>query len=87
MVWACDEVRGNKSSIRVVMKMNVEEKRGRGRLKKRWLDKIENDMTDFGGCVGDVENRDKYRGLGQRWLTPKSWEENKGEEEEKYKRV
>jgi len=42
MVWACDEARENKSSRRVVMKMNVEEKR---RIpKQRWLDTIENDM-------------------------------------------
>jgi hypothetical protein len=31
-------------AVRVVMKMNGEGKRGRGRPKKRWLDTIENDM-------------------------------------------
>jgi len=31
-------------AVRIVMKMNVEEKRGRGRPNKRWLDTIENDM-------------------------------------------
>jgi len=39
--------------------MNVEAKRGRGKLKKRLLDTIENDMRTVGLCVGDVENRDK----------------------------
>jgi hypothetical protein len=42
MIWACDEVRGTKA-IRVVMKMKIEGKRGRGREKpkKRRLNTIE----------------------------------------------
>jgi hypothetical protein len=32
------------NAIRVVIKMNIEGKRERGRPKKRWLDTIENDM-------------------------------------------
>jgi hypothetical protein len=43
----------------MVMKMNVEEKRERGRPKDRWLDTIENDMKTDGMCIGDVENRDE----------------------------
>jgi hypothetical protein len=45
--------------IRIVIKMNVEDKRRR--LKKRWLDTIENDMRAVGVCVGDLENRDEWR--------------------------
>jgi hypothetical protein len=45
------------NAVRVVMKMNIEAKRGRP--KKRWLDTIENDMRVFGVCVSDVENRDE----------------------------
>jgi len=40
----------------VVLKINVEEKKERGRPKKRWLDTIENDMRAVGVCVGDVKN-------------------------------
>jgi hypothetical protein len=48
-------------AVRVVMKINVEEKRRRVRLKKIWLDMIENDMRAIGVWVGDIENRDKKR--------------------------
>jgi hypothetical protein len=44
-------------AVRVVMKMNVEGKRRRGRPKKRWLDIIENDMGAVGMYVSDVENQ------------------------------
>lgn len=40
----------------MVTKMNIEEKIGRGIPKKIWLGMIENDM-----CVGDMENREKWR--------------------------
>jgi hypothetical protein len=43
------------------MKMKIEEKSGRGRPKKRWLDTIEYDIRAIGVCVGDVENRDEWR--------------------------
>ncbi|KAL4132087.1 hypothetical protein QTP88_009302 [Uroleucon formosanum] len=49
------------SAVRVVMKMNVEMKRGRGRPKKRWLENIENDVKAFGLCIEDVKDRDKWR--------------------------
>jgi len=41
--------------------MNVEGKRERGRLKKRWLNTIENDMKAIGVCIGigDMENQEK----------------------------
>lgn len=48
------------------MKMNVEGKSGRGRPKNRLLDTTENDLTDMGDfsvCIGDVENREKWRCL------------------------
>jgi len=35
-------------AARVVMKINVEGKRGRGITQKRWLDTIENDMRAVG---------------------------------------
>jgi hypothetical protein len=34
------------------MKMNIERKRGRGRLKKRWLHTIENNTRAIGVYVG-----------------------------------
>jgi hypothetical protein len=43
-------------AVRMVMKINIERKRGRGRSKKRWLDMIENDIRDIDACVMDVDN-------------------------------
>jgi hypothetical protein len=37
--------------IIVIVKMDVEGERRRGRSKKRWLDTIENDMRAIGTCV------------------------------------
>jgi hypothetical protein len=48
-------------AVKVVMKMNVEGKRERGKLKKRWLDMIKNDMRAVDVCVWDVENQDEWR--------------------------
>lgn len=42
-------------AVRVVMKINVKENRGRGRSKNRWLDMIENDMRAVSVCVESVE--------------------------------
>jgi len=53
--------RGEAKTVRVVLKINVKGKRGRGRPKKRWLDTIENNMRAVGVCVRDVENRNKRR--------------------------
>ncbi|KAL4135686.1 hypothetical protein QTP88_007282 [Uroleucon formosanum] len=49
------------SAVRVVMKINIEGKRERGRPKKKWLENIEKDMRVVGVCIGDVKDRDKWR--------------------------
>jgi hypothetical protein len=46
------------NTVRAVMQINVEGKRKR-RLKKRWLDTIENYVRAIGVCEGDIENRNK----------------------------
>jgi hypothetical protein len=48
-------------AVRVVIKMKVEGKRRKGRLQKRWLDTIENDIRVVGVCVGGVENQDELK--------------------------
>jgi len=46
----------------MVMRMNVEGRKGRGRPKTRWLNTVENDMRTVADvCVGNVEDRDKWR--------------------------
>jgi hypothetical protein len=47
IVWAYDEAKGTKA-IRVIMKINVEGKRGREKSINKWLDTIENDMKAVG---------------------------------------
>jgi len=45
-----------------VMRINVEGKKESERPKTRWLDTvIESDMRAAGVCVGDVENREKWK--------------------------
>jgi hypothetical protein len=58
MVWACDEVRGNKSN-KSDYEINVEGKRRKERPKNRWLITIKNYMKASDVYVGDVENRDE----------------------------
>jgi hypothetical protein len=70
MVWACDEVRVKTITVRAIMKINVEGKRGRGRPKKRWLYKIKNDISAVCVCIGDVENRDEWN-FNTRVVDPK----------------
>jgi hypothetical protein len=41
------------------MKIIVRGKGGRGRLKKKWLEIIENDMKAVGICVWNIGNRNK----------------------------
>jgi hypothetical protein len=49
------------NALRVIIKMNVEGKKGRGRTKRRWFEIIVNDMRAVGVCVGDIENQDEWR--------------------------
>jgi len=49
MVWERDEE--DMETVKGVMKINFEGKRGRERPKKRWLDTNENDMRAAGVCV------------------------------------
>jgi len=49
------------SAARVVVKMSVEGKRGRGRLKKRWLESIKKDMRAVGVCIRGVKDLDRWR--------------------------
>jgi len=48
-------------AVKMVMKTNIEGKRGKKKQKKRWLDTIDNDMRAVGVGVREVENRDKWR--------------------------
>jgi len=40
--------------VRTVLELNVEERRGRGKPKKKWLNVIECDMRTTAVCVNDV---------------------------------
>jgi len=74
MVWACDEERGVGEAVRVVMRTNVEGRRGRGRPMKRWLVTVESDTRAADARVRDKEDRETSGSLGQGGLTPNSWE-------------
>jgi hypothetical protein len=48
-----------KKAVGVIMKINVERRRGRIKPKPRWLDiQYENYMKAVSVCLGDEENRD-----------------------------
>jgi len=53
-----DERKMEMEAVRVVMKMNVEGKKGREN-QNRWLDTTKNDMRLAGMCLGKVEDCDK----------------------------
>jgi hypothetical protein len=53
--------REESEAVRMVMNMNVEGKRERGRPKKKWLDVIKCDMKSAGVCTEDVGDRAKWR--------------------------
>jgi len=62
--WFCHKMRREEpKEVRLVIKINVEGKRGRPKM--RWLDTIEDDMRAVGQCIGDLKNRDK------RWFRTK----------------
>jgi hypothetical protein len=50
--------RDKTNAVRVVVKINIEGKRRRGRPKNRWLDTIENDMRAIGIYIGDIEDQE-----------------------------
>ena len=62
MVWAHTVSRREvEQDIRRVMEMEVEENRGRGRPKRRWLDCVEKDMEVKRLTKEDAENRVKWK--------------------------
>jgi hypothetical protein len=76
-------VRGKKA-VRVIIKMIVEGKRGKGISKRRWLDTIKNNMRAIGIYEGDVENRGERR-FRTRMANPKWFgEKRRGKRRRKY---
>jgi len=48
-------------TVRTVMELSVEGKKGRGRPKKKWLNRIEYNNRTAGVCVNNVGDRVKCR--------------------------
>ena len=63
VVWACDEKRGTLGAYvgRRVMVMKVQGRRKRGRPKRRWLDKVKDDIKEKGLSPDDVYDRATWR--------------------------
>jgi len=53
--------RKDSEAIRIVMELTVEERKGKGRPKKKWLNGIKCDMRIAGVCVNDVGDRVEWR--------------------------
>jgi hypothetical protein len=53
--------RDETKAVRVVIQINVEDKRGRGKPKKILLDTIANDMMAIDVCVGDLKTLDESK--------------------------
>jgi len=52
----------NLEAVRTIMEMNVKGKKGKGRLKEKWLHMIECDMrTAAGVCMDDMGDCFKWR--------------------------
>ena len=58
MVWACDEKRG---TLRRKGAMKVQGRRKRGRPKRRWLDKVKDDIKEKGLSADEVYDRATWR--------------------------
>ena len=65
MVWACDEKREAHYSTHYVgwraMVMKVQGRRKRGIPKRRWLDKVKDDIKEKGLSADNVYDRAKRR--------------------------
>ena len=65
MVWACDEKRGTlrrkDGDVLVLVLMKVQGRRKRGRPKRRWLDKVKDDIKEKGLSADDVYDRAAWR--------------------------
>ena len=61
MVWACDEKRGTLRRKEGDGKESTREKRKRGRPKRRWLDKVKDDIKEKGLSTDDVYDRATWR--------------------------
>ena len=61
MVWACDEKRGTLYVGRRAMEMKVQGRRKRGRHKRRWLDKVKDDIKEKGLSADEVYDRATWR--------------------------
>jgi len=53
--------RGDSEAVKTVMGLSVEEREGRGRPKKKWLNRIECDMRTVVVYVNDMGDRVKWR--------------------------
>ena len=61
MVWACDDKREKHYVGRRVMEMKVQGRRKRGRPKRRWLDKVKDDIKEKGLSAEEVYDRAAWR--------------------------
>lgn len=60
MIWTLMRQKETKG-IKVVVKINVEGKKVRGRLENRWLDTIDNDIRAIGGRgIGNLDNQEVF---------------------------
>ena len=57
MAWACGEKRGALCLRRRVMEMKVQGRRKRGRPKRRWLERVRDDMKEHGFSGEEMYDR------------------------------
>ena len=62
MVWSCDGKRGHYVGRRAMV-MNVQRRMQRGRPKRRWLDKVKDDIKDNVLSADEVYDHATWRSM------------------------
>ena len=69
MVWACDQKTGT-IRRKGAMEMKVQGRRKRGRPKRRWLDRVRDDIKEKGLSADEVYGHATCRRISYRTSTP-----------------
>ena len=80
MVWACGENTGILGRGRRALEMKVRGRSNKGRSKRRWLDKVKDDIKEKGLLVEEVYDRATWSRMSSYIDNTQKWESDEEEE-------